>query len=92
MSQFGHLISKIGSMGNTPKRPRDTNQLAKAIADLSTGDQTESPPRPDKDPAAVARGRLGGTKGGAARKVALTPEERSRIAKLAASARWKKPL
>jgi hypothetical protein len=42
-----------------------------------------------KDPAAVALGRKGGLKGGKARAEKLTPEQRSQIAKRAASARWR---
>ena len=41
-----------------------------------------------KNPAAVALGRLGGKKGGAARAAALSPQERSEISKKAAAARW----
>jgi hypothetical protein len=41
-----------------------------------------------KNPAAVELGRLGGQKGGKARAKALTPEQRSEIAKRAAAARW----
>ena len=43
----------------------------------------------NKNPAAVALGRLGGLKGGPARAAALSREERSRIAQVAAKARWK---
>ena len=43
-----------------------------------------------KNPHAVALGRLGGLKGGKARAEKLTPEERSSIARKAASARWGK--
>lgn len=43
----------------------------------------------EKNPAAVALGRLGGLKGGKARAKSLTKEERSAIAKKAAKARWK---
>jgi hypothetical protein len=43
----------------------------------------------DKNPAAVALGRLGGLKGGKARAASLTKKERSDIAKKAAKARWK---
>ena len=50
---------------NKPKRPRDTNQLAKYIVVLSTGDAEEEDPYHGKNPAAV--GRLGGLKGGKAR-------------------------
>jgi hypothetical protein len=42
----------------------------------------------EKNPAAVALGRLGGRKGGPARAQALTPERRKEIAKKAAEARW----
>ncbi len=77
-----------------PKRPRDANQLAKFIVDLTTGDaQEEIPPTPEeqgKDPAAVALGRKGGLVGGRARAAKMTPEERSKAAKKAAEARWNK--
>ena len=41
-----------------------------------------------KNPAAVALGKLGGAKGGAARAAALSPAKRKAIAKKAAKARW----
>jgi hypothetical protein len=44
----------------------------------------------EKNPAAVALGKLGASKGGKARAEKLTPEERSAIAKKAAQARWAK--
>lgn len=44
---------------------------------------------PEKNPAAVALGRLGGLKGGKARAKKLSPKERIEIAKKAAKARWK---
>jgi hypothetical protein len=68
-----------------PKRPRDANQLAKMIVDLTTGDETE----PEMSPKARA-GQLGGLKGGKARAEKLTDEERSEIAKKAAEAKWLK--
>jgi len=71
-----------------PKRPRDPNQLAKLIADIATGSQTETQADDGKDPAAVALGRKGGLKGGDARAKKLTAKERSEIAKKAAKARW----
>jgi len=52
-----------------------------------------SAPKPEdaaKNPNAVALGRLGGLKGGAARAAALGPRKRSQIAARAAKARWKK--
>lgn len=67
-----------------PKRPRDVNQLAKMIVDLTTGDETE----PELNIKQQA-GRLGGLKGGKARNDALTPERRSEIAREAAKKRWK---
>lgn len=73
-----------------PKRPRDVNQLAKLIVDIATGECDETPPDNGKDPAAVALGRKGGLKGGAARAKKLTAQERSEIAKKAAEKRWSK--
>lgn len=73
-----------------PKRPRDTNQLAKYIADLSTGDATESDQNDGKDPAAVKLGRKGGLVGGKARAAKLSAKERSEIARKAALVRWNK--
>jgi len=75
---------------SNPKRPRDANQLARHIVALSVGDVEEDSPDKGKDPAAVALGRKGGLKGGKARAASLTPEQRSDIAKIAATARWKK--
>jgi hypothetical protein len=70
-----------------PKRPRDTNQLAKYIVDLATGGIDEEMPEISVKAKA---GRLGGLKGGQARKAALSPERRKEIAQKAAEARWKK--
>lgn len=67
------------------KPPSDPAQAAKSILDQITGDAEK---QPEKDPAAVALGRRGGLKGGAARRDALTPEERKASAKKAAEARW----
>lgn len=39
-----------------PKRPRDTNQLAKRIADIATGKVEDKNPDEGKNPAAVALG------------------------------------
>ncbi len=44
------------------KMPRDVNQRAKLLVELSTGQADPEPESPPKDPAAVARGRLGGAK------------------------------
>lgn len=69
-------------MTDKPKRPRDANRLAHKIAGIATGEIDDTPP-------AKAEGqRKGGLKGGKARAVKLTPEERSAIAKKAAASRW----
>ncbi len=73
------------------KRPRDPNELAYQIMLESTGQAPKhQPEEKPKNPAAVALGRLGGLKGGAARAAALTPRKRSQIAAKAAKARWGK--
>ena len=77
-------------MSKKPKRPRDANQLAKAIVDLSTGQAEEKPEDQGKDPAAVALGRKGGLVGGKARAKKLSKKRRQEISKKAAQARWKK--
>ena len=71
-------------MAGIPKRPRDSNQLAKFIVDTATGDEPTAPT------ATEIRARKAGAKGGPARAKALTPVERSKIASTAAQARWKK--
>lgn len=66
------------------KRPADAIGRAIMVAKIATGeieDTTDAPPPADYH-------RRGGEKGGAARAAKLTPEERSAIAKKAASKRW----
>jgi hypothetical protein len=77
-------------MAKTPKRPRDTNQLAKFIVDLATGEREEIDPNKDKNPAAIAKGRKGGLKGGKSRMASLSAEQKHELAQRAAVARWKK--
>lgn len=72
------------------KRPRDTNQLAKFITDIATGEVELPKTDEGKDPAAVALGRKGGLKGGRARAEKLSDRRRRQIAKTAAKARWGK--
>jgi len=62
--------------------PKDPNKLAAYIAKTATNEPNE------KNPHAVALGRLGGKKGGIARAKKLTPEQRKEIAKKAAQTRW----
>ena len=72
------------------KRPRDTNQLAKFIVDVTTGQREAPDPDAGKNPAAVALGRLGGAKGGKARAAKLSPAKRKQIARKASAKRWGK--
>lgn len=71
-------------MTDKPKRPRDANQLAKFMVDVATGeiDETDSPK--------IKQTREAGRVGGKKRAETLTPVERSKIAQIAARARWKK--
>lgn len=72
---------------SSKKTPRDVNALAAFIIEKVT---RESAPDPNKNPHAVALGRLGGQKGGKARADKLSKEQRSEIARRAALARWKR--
>jgi hypothetical protein len=60
------------------------------IVDMSTGEvsKEEPPPEREKNPAAVALGKLGASKGGKARAEKLGREQRKEIARRAAKARW----
>lgn len=69
-------------------RPTDLNELARQLVDEATGDAPKYDPDAGKDPAAVALGRKGGLKGGKARAAKLTAQQRSDIARKAATARW----
>lgn len=62
---------------------KDINQTAFDVVRRATGEL----PEPVESAKAKA-GRKGGLKGGASRATALTPEQRSEIAKKAAKARW----
>lgn len=68
---------------------RDLAETAFAVFQQAIG---EKPPEQLELPEAstVTRARKGGRKGGAARAKALTREQRSEIARVAALARWKK--
>ena len=62
--------------------------VEKSIGEKLTGEPLD--PEPEKNPHAVALGRLGGVKGGKARAAALSARQRHNIARKAASARWRK--
>ena len=76
------------------KKREDINELAADILkhaideepEKETGKETD----PDKNPAAVELGRLGGLKGGKARAKNMTAKQRSEAARKAALARWAK--
>ena len=68
---------------------KDLNQTAFSIVQQAT-DETPPEPVDEKKKAAQDSGRRGGLKGGDARAAALTPEQRSEIAKKAAAKRWVK--
>lgn len=76
------------AMKRTP-RPRDPIQLGKLIGDIATG---QVPDKVDdgKDAGAVARGKAGGIKGSAVRAAKLSAPQKAEIARIAATARWKK--
>jgi hypothetical protein len=73
-----------------PKRSskRDFAQNALRVVEIATGAPLAL--SRNKNPAAVALGKLGGKVGGKARADKLTPEQRRKIASDAARARWDK--
>ena len=77
---------------SSKKREHDLAVNAFRVMQEATGQAEEPEEKPldteGKNPAAVALGRLGGKKGGLARAAKLSESERTRIAKLAAAARW----
>jgi hypothetical protein len=73
------------------KRPADVIGNAVLIARIATGEADDVAPESTKDAAAVSLGRRGGLKGGKARAANLSPEKRTKIARKAAKARWRKP-
>ncbi|MCC6543262.1 MAG: hypothetical protein IT392_02015 [Nitrospirae bacterium] len=73
----------------TSKKESDINILASKIVEEATKEPAKEI-MSEKNPAAVALGRLGGKKGGPARAKALTKEQRKDIARKAAQVRWSK--
>jgi hypothetical protein len=88
------LACQDGSMPKRSRKTTDVNEIARSIIAQATGEEPTAEPErtepeaPKKDPAAVALGRKGGLKGGAARAAKMTPKQRSASAKKAAKARW----
>jgi hypothetical protein len=79
----------LGAMPKRASKTKDMNELAYDIVQRATGQRAPDPDAPPKNPAAVALGKLGGKKGGAARAAKLSPKRRLEIARKAAKARWK---
>lgn len=68
--------------------PKDPNQLATEVVRLSTDEP--KPHTSSEISGYLAKiGRIGGLKGGKARSQKLSPEERKKIAQIAAQSRWK---
>jgi hypothetical protein len=84
-------VSKAKTTKKAPKRRAgavpDVNENAFRLVQEATGQAPKTAP-PEKNPAAVALGKLGGLKGGKARAAALSPAKRKAIAKKAAKKRW----
>jgi len=68
---------------NGQKRPADAIGLAVMVGKIATGEFEDTVTDPTKN-----HHSRGGKKGGAARAAALSPEQRSEIAKRAAELRW----
>lgn len=73
-------------------RSKDESVMAKSVIDeiIELTESETFGQLPEKNPAAVTLGRLGGLKGGKARAEKLSAAERSEIARNAAIARWSK--
>lgn len=89
-------MAAMPKRSSTRRPPADVNEAAARVVRIATGEdpatpaaELDHPPAPpEKNPAAVALGRLGGKKGGVARAAVLSPEQRQEIAQKAARARW----
>ena len=80
-------------MPRRSSKEHDFVTIARSVVEKSIGEKLTGEPldkEPEKNPHAVALGRLGGQKGGKARAAKLSPRKRSEIAKRAARARWKR--
>ena len=79
-------------MHSRSSKDHDFMTVARRVVEQAIGEHLDGTPLEDphagKNPAAVALGKLGGAKGGAARAAALSPAKRKAIARKAAKARW----
>ena len=79
----------VRRMQNRSSIPEDgASQPTPDEEDLSEKSAEEPTGLSSKNPAAVALGRLGGLKGGPARALKLSAEERTQVARRAAQPRW----
>ena len=90
-------MPKRSSKAKAPTRegtPHDFTVVARRVVEQAIGEHLNGSPltNPDegKNPAAVALGKLGGSKGGQARAKALSASRRHEIALKGAQARWKR--
>lgn len=67
---------------------KDQYEVLSLLLSIVKNPDVQVPEKDERNPDAVALGRLGGLKGGAARAAKLSPQQRSEIAKLAAAKRW----
>jgi hypothetical protein len=83
-------------MPTRSSKDHDFMTLGRRTVEQLIGEKLSGEPLDDpnagKNPAAVALGKLGGAKGGAARAAALSPAKRKAIAKKAAQVRWNRSI
>lgn len=77
--------SQVDPSESAPHIPSEANAYETSASQIG-----ETPASENKNPNAVALGRLGGRKGGKARAASLTATQRQDIARKAAQARWRK--
>ena len=78
---------------SSKEKIEDINSIAADIVKQTTNkpiQKSSQKKSKEKNPNAVALGKLGGLKGGKTRAKTLSPERRKEIAQKAARARWKK--
>ena len=87
------MPSRASKPKKPTKPPSDPVLFAKTVMENIIGEKWDRPrlePERIKNPHAQALSALGASKGGKARAESLTATQRSKIAKKAAKARWKK--
>jgi hypothetical protein len=75
------------------KKLKDPNQIAAAVVEASTAEDTSEQPKIDREMLSrvmAEMGRKGGKIGGKRRLETLSPARRKSIARKAATSRWKK--